>query len=152
MSTVAPSQKKLVTSSLDRPRRLSWTAVALSGVIAVLYSALFVIVRGVETGPRAAEVMDSTYGAYLFLTIAYVVSAIAYAVLDRRGVWLAGAVLQVVVIALFFMFGVGVLDYDLVVETTPIGVWAGVITGLEVVLLGVLGYLATLKPAGRHAA
>lgn len=48
--------------------------------------------RGVETDPAAA-VTVTTYGACLSLTIAYVVSTMAYAARDRRGIWLAGAVL-----------------------------------------------------------
>lgn len=151
MSTLAHPERTIVNPTLERHRQLRWAAVALSALVAALYGILFVIVRGVETGPRSAEVTDSTYGAYVFLAIAYVVSTLAYAALDRRAVWLAGAVLQVVVIGLFVVFGVGALEYELLVETTPIAVWAGVITGLQVVSLGVLGYLATLKPAGRHA-
>lgn len=152
MSTLAQSQRKLATPSLDRQRRLRWLATGLSAVVTVLYAVLFVVVRGLETGPRAAEVEDTTYGAYLFLMIAYLLGTIAYAVLDRPAVWLGGAALQVVVIALFFLFGTGALDYQLLVEETPVALWAIVITGLEVVLLGVLGYLFSLKPAGRHAA
>jgi hypothetical protein len=129
--------------------RLRRGVVAVSAIVTLLYAILFFVVRGIEAADAPGT--DSTYGAYLFLTIAYAVSTVAYAVRDRRGIWLAGAVLQVVVIGLFIVFGLGVFEYEVLVEATPIGLWAGVITGLQVVLLGALGYLATLKPAGRHA-
>lgn len=151
MHALTSPQRIVATPARQQSRRLRPAAVALSALTAILYAALFLVVRGVETDP-AVTVAESTYGAYLFLTIAYVVSTVAYAVWDRRGIWLAGAVLQVVVIGLFLVFGLGVFEYEVLVEAIPIGLWAGVITALEVVLLGVLAYLATLKPAGRHAA
>lgn len=154
MSTLAHPERSLVNPTLERHRQLRWAAVALSALVAILYGVFFVIVRGVETDP---DVSDATYPAYAFLAVAYLVSAMAYAALDRRAVWQAGAVLQVVVLGLFVVFGIGLLgpglfEYEILVEATPVGVWAGVITGLQVVLLGVLGYLASLEPAGRHAA
>lgn len=150
MSALTSPERTIATSALRQSSRLRPAAVTLSAIVAILYSVLFFIVRGLETAP-AWTGTDSTYGAYLFLAIAYVVSTVAYAVRDRRGIWLAGAVLQVVVIGLFVLFGMGVFDYEALVEATPIAVWAAVITGLQVVLLGLLGYLFTLKPAGRHA-
>jgi len=152
VSTASRPMQPLATAAPRTRRRLRWVAVAVSGIVAILYAALFVIVRGLETGPEAAQLMDNTYGAYLFLAIAYVVSTIAYAVRDRHAVWLGGAVLQVVVMILFVTIGVGVFEYDLLLDAMPIGLWSGVITGLEVVLLGVLGYLAMPSPTGRHAA
>lgn len=154
MSTVLRPRRTVLPAAEVYPR-LRRGAVAMSAIVTLLYAILFFLVRGVEAGEAAGT--ESTYGAYLFLTIAYLVSTVAYAALDRRAVWLAGAVLQVVVIGLFVGFGIGLLgpgvfEYEALVEATPIGLWAGVITGLQVVLLGVLGYLATLKPAGRHSA
>lgn len=149
MSTVLRPPKPTVVPSGGGYLRLRRGAVAVSAIVTLLYAILFFVVRGIET---AAPGTGTTYGAYLFLAIAYLVSTAAYAVRDRREVWLVGAVLQVVVIGLFVVFGLGVFEYELLVGATPIGLWAGVITGLQVVLLGVLGYLATRKPAGRHAA
>lgn len=154
MSTLTRPEGTLSTPPVERYRRLERGAVAVSALVTVLYAVLFFVVRAVEADPATT---DTTYGAYLFLAIAYLVSTVAYAVLDRRAIWLAGAVLQVVVLGLFIVFGIGLLgpglfEYELLVESTPVALWASVITGLQIVLLGVLGYLATLKPAGRHAA
>ena len=156
MSTLNRTEQVAVGSSPKRLRRLRGAAVGLSAVVGILYGALLVVVRGVESDATTV-VTDSTYGAYLFLAIAYLLSAGAYAVLDRRTIWLAGAALQVVVIALFLVFGVGLFgpglfDYEALAEATSVVVWAAVVIGLQVVLLVLLGYLATLRSAGRHAA
>lgn len=153
MSAESRPERPFATVVPERRRRIRWVAVAISGIVAILYAALFVIVRDLETGPDAAQLMDSTYGAYLFLAIAYVVSTLAYAVRDRHAVWLGGAVLQVAVMVLFVTIGVGVFDYELLLDAMPIWLWVGAITGLQVGLLALLGYLATPStPAGPHGA
>ena len=83
------SAEDAVSSTPERHRRLRGAAVGLSGIVAILLGVLFLVVRGVETD-TADGVTDSTYGAYLFLAITDAVCAGAYAVLDRRAVWLAG--------------------------------------------------------------
>ena len=62
--------------------------------------------------------------------------------------------MQGVVIGLFVVFGIGVFgpglfEYEALAEATPVVLWAVVITGLEVMLMGVLGSLATSTPAHR---
>lgn len=123
-----------------RARRLGAT---LCGVVALLYLILLFVVADAESG--AAE---NTYGAYLFLAVPYLIGAGLLAALDRRGLWVVGAAVQVVVIVLFVMFGAGafgpgqgVFDYD-ALSGLHMELWAAVITGAEVLLLGLLSYLA----------
>lgn len=117
----------------------------------MLYLILLFLVADAESG-----LSEDTYGAYLFLAVPYLVGAGLLATVDRRAVWIAGATIQVVVIVLFVMFGAGafgpgqgVFDYD-ALSGLHMGWWAAVITGAEVVLLGLLSYLAVTPQGVRH--
>lgn len=75
---------------------------------------------------------------------------------DRRPLWVIGAAVQVVIIVLFVLFGAGVFepergvfDYD-ALSGLHMGVWAVVITGAELILLGLLSYLALTPHHLRH--
>ncbi len=118
-------------------------AATLCGVVAALYLILLFLVADAESGAS-----ENTYGAYLFLAVPYLIGAGLLAVVDRRDLWIVGAAVQVVIIALFVMFGAGVFgpgqgvfDYD-AVSGLHMEWWAAVITGAEAVLLGLLSYLA----------
>lgn len=122
---------------------------ALSAGIGLLYVALLFLVADAEAG--AAE---NTYGAYLFLSVPYLVGAALSVIADRQWLWIAGAAFQVVVIGLFAMFGAGlwgpdqgVFGYD-ALAGLHMEVWAAVLTGAQVALFGLLAYLA-LTPIRR---
>jgi len=116
----------------------------VSGVVACLYVVLFVIVRDAEQAVVGGT--DDTFPAYAALAVLYLVGAVLLTVLERRWVWVTGAIVQVVVLGLFVFLGVGlrepgVFEYE-ALSDVPVAVWAAAITGLQLVLLGVLTYLA----------
>ena len=122
----------------------------LSAVVAALYLALLFLVHDAESQPDAV-VTDTTYGAYLFLAIPYLIGAVLAAVTDRRTLWVLGALLQVVVVVLFVVFAVGGSEHDALFEYEALSdlrmeVWATVITGAQVALFGLLSYLAMTRP------
>ena len=129
--------------SSGRRMATRYAAAALSGTVGVLYLVLLFLVADAEAG--AAE---NTFGAYLFLAIAYLAGAGLLLAFDLRPLWVVGALVQVAVIVLFVMFGAGafgpgqgVFDYE-ALRDLPMELWAAVITGGELVLLGLLTYLA----------
>lgn len=122
----------------------------LSTVIGGLYLVLLFLVHDAESRPDAV-VTDTTYGAYLLLAVPYLVGAVLAAVTDRRMLWVVGAVVQVLVLVLFVIFGVAVFDYE-ALGTLRMELWAAAITGAQVFLLGLLSYLAvTRDTSGRGA-
>lgn len=151
--TVDTRERGTLTHPSETGRlRTRYAAAALSGVIGVLYLVLLYLVADAEAGEA-----ENTFGAYLFLAVPYVAGAALLLLLDRRALWVVGAGVQVVVVVLFFMFGAGafgpgqgVFDYD-ALSDLPMELWAAVITGGEVVLLGLLLYLAATFPT-RHLA
>jgi hypothetical protein len=109
-----------------------------------LYGVFFVIVRDAEQAVVGGT--DDTFPAYAALAVVYLVGAVLLAVLDRRWVWVTGAVVQVLVLGLFVLLGVGlpgpgVFEHE-ALSDVPVAIWAAAITGLQLVLLGVLTYLA----------
>lgn len=133
--------------SEGRRRTVRRLAAALAFAVAVLYLVLMALVANAEAGRS-----ENTFGAYLFLSALYLVNGVLVAYRDKRNVYVLGMFVQVGVIALFVLFGVGVFGPG-VFQYEAVGrllmpVWAGVITGAEVVLLGVLSYLAVTAPHG----
>lgn len=125
-------------------------AAALSLGVGVLYAVLLFLVADAEAGRS-----ENTYGAYLFLAIPYLVGGVLLARLDRRGLWISTAVLQVVVLVLFVLFAVGgsrpgVFEYE-ALSGLHIAVWATVITGAQIVLLALAAYLAATSTGRRGA-
>ncbi len=154
MSTFGRSQDITPTVPATGHRGWGLVVVAISAIVAVLDGVFFLVVRRVEL---SSVVSDTTYGAYLILALVYLAASVAFAVLDRRWVWIAGAVLQVAVIGLFVVFGFGLLgpgqfDYDVLMAETPLALWAGVITGLQLVMLGVTAYVAVSERPRPRAA
>lgn len=132
---------------------IRYLTAALSAVVAVLYLVLFFLVSRAESLPGAV-VTDTTYGAYLFLAVPYLAGAFLLVVSDRRIVWALGAVVQVLALVLFLLFGLGafgpgVFEYQ-AVSHLRMELWAGAITGAQAVLFGLLVYLAVAvrRPAG----
>jgi hypothetical protein len=121
---------------LDLHRRLRHVATGISASLAVVYIWMFFAVRTAETGAR-----ENTFGAYLQLAVVYAAGALLLLLLDQRWVWAVGAGLQVVVITLFLVFGVAILDYDLVADL-PLRLWITLTAVGQLALLGLLGYLA----------
>ena len=133
MSTL-PGSRSSATVSVARLRLL---AQLLSAALAAAYLVLFLLVRDAE---RAEP--ENTFGAYVFLFLAYAACAVALTVWRGPVVALAAAALQVAVLVLFVVFGMGLLGpgvfaYD-VVRPLHMPVWAAGITTAEVVLLAVL--------------
>ena len=128
----------LQTSTFAHPaaplrRTLRYVSAAICASAAVLYLILFFTVRADEM----ASGVETTYGAYLFLFVPYAVGAVLLAVVDVRQLWAVGAVIQLAVVGLYAAFGTAA-DLSLA--------WGAVLTGLQVVLLALLAYLA-LTPA-----
>jgi len=129
----------------DGRKSIRYVAAALCGIVGLLYLILLFLVADAEFAPGAV-VSDTTYGAYLFLAVPYVVGAALLVAVDRRVLWAVGSAVQVLVIALFVMFGVGmfgpgVFEYD-ALSALRMELWAAVITGAQVILFGLLCYLA----------
>ena len=135
------------SASAGRRRFLRRLTAGLAFGIAVLYLVLLVLVAHAEAGRS-----ENTFGAYLFLSVPYLAGGVLLARLDDRRLYLLGAVVQAGVIVLFVLFGVGSGQHPGVFEYEALGrlhmeVWAAVITGAEVALLGLLAYLAaTARP------
>jgi hypothetical protein len=111
--------------------------------VAAAYLVLFFLVRAAERGEP-----ENTFGAYLFLFLAYAACAVALRIWWGPVVALLGAALQLAVLALFVVFGVGLLGpgvfaYD-AVRHLHMPVWAVAITAAQVVLLTVLVRLAVV--------
>jgi hypothetical protein len=139
-STLAPTHQ---------PRRtIRYVAAASAAAVAVLYVVLMLLVRGAELQPGATD--TTTYGGYIGLAVAYFIGAVILATVDNRLLHLFGAGVQVVVILLFVVFGVGLLGQGALenpaISHLPLGRWAAVITGAQVLLLAMLGYLADRRP------
>ena len=138
--------------STHRRRSVRYVAATVSAVTGALYLVLTFLVADAESVPGATD--GDTYGGYLFLAIPFVAGAVVLLVADRRALWAVGAAVQVLVIALFVLFGIGVFgpgvfEYE-ALSALPMELWAAAVTGLQVVLLGLLAYLA-LTPARPHS-
>lgn len=110
--------------------------------VAALYLLLFVLVADAEAGRS-----ENTFGGYVFLAVAYLVGGVLLAVLDNRLLYILGILVQVGVITLFVLFGIGSVEHPGVFEYEALArlhmpVWAGVILGAELALVGLLSYLA----------
>ncbi|MDN5797361.1 MAG: hypothetical protein L0H79_16625 [Intrasporangium sp.] len=138
------SQSTTSPSSHATRRTVRYIAAAASAVVALLYVVLMLLVKGAELQPGATD--TTTYGGYLGLAVAYFIGAVILASVDNRMLHLLGAAVQVVVILLFIAFGVGLLGQGALsnpaISHLPLGLWAAVITGAQVLLLAMLGYLA----------
>ena len=71
---------------------------------------------------------------YLMAAILYAVGAVLLAVFDQRGVWLAGAAVQLLVVGAWLWNGLHGVWNDTA--------WAIVISAVEMALLGVLLFLS----------
>ena len=150
--TMLTSEHRTFSRPSTHGRRLiRYVAAALSAVTGLLYLVLTFLVRDAESVPGATD--GSTYGGYIFLAIPFLAGAVLLSLRDRRLLWAVGAAVQVLVIALFVLFGIGVFgpgvfDYE-ALSGLPMEMWAEVVTGLQVVLFGLLAYLA-LTPLQPH--
>jgi hypothetical protein len=115
-------------------RTIRWIAAGVSAILVMLYAVLLFIVYQEETPPAG---QDSTYGAYIFLGLAYLIGTLALAVSERQAVLVVGIAVQVAVVVLYFVFG----------TAATVSMWWGVATvALEVVLFGLLAYLLATAP------
>jgi hypothetical protein len=132
------------SQSAGTRRTVRYVAAAMSAVVAILYVTLMLLVRNAELEPGATD--TTTYGGYLGLAVAYGIGAVILFTVDNRTLHLLGAGVQVVVLLLFIVFGVGLLGEGVfeneAISDLPIGLWAALISGAQVALLAMLGYLA----------
>jgi hypothetical protein len=141
----------VVPRATCRRALLRTVAAMLSGGIAVLYLVLMATVREAELPEYT---VDNTWGAYLLLAVPYLIGAVLLVLADRRALWVGGVLVQVAVLALFVLFGVGVsqpgvFGYEALADV-PVEVWAGVVSSAQVLLLGLLAVLA-LTPTAAQA-
>ena len=142
MTTIVSSHRLTGAGSFRRGQARR-AAALISGLLALTYIWMFFAIRATEL---AADV-ETTYGAYLFLTVPYVAGAALLLLLDLRVLWAAGAVVQMAVVTLFVTFGVAIFDYPEVADL-PLELWVATTLVGQVVLFGLLGYL-TLTPESR---
>ena len=134
MTTLSPPRgSNSVTTRRKSVRRV---AAVVSGLVTATYLWMFFAVRAAETG-----LSENTFGAYIQLTVIYLIGTILLVAMDRRWLWGVGAAVQVIVLALFATFGIAIFDYSAVADL-PLTLWAGVLTSAQLALLGLLGYLA----------
>ncbi len=143
-ATTGRHRGALQSRSPGTRRTVRYVAAGMSTVIALLYVALMLLVRNAELEPGATD--TTTYGGYLFLAVAYAIGAAILFFVDNRTLHLLGVGVQIVVLLLFIVFGIGLLGEGVfqykAVSHLPIGLWAALITGAQVVLLAMLGYLS----------
>jgi hypothetical protein len=157
MSTTTESER--VSAADGTRRRLRLVTTSLCAIVAVLYLVLAVLVARAQSSPDWT--MESIYGLYLFAAVPYLAGVVISIRVDRPVVWALGALGQVAMIAGFLWLGlqlVGprgpeeeptVFDYE-PLSGLGMGWWAAAIIAAQVVLLGVLSYLA-LVPSKRQA-
>jgi hypothetical protein len=127
---------------------------ALCGLVTVLYAILCYLVWDAEMA--AGIETDQTYVAYGMLAALYLIGTVLLGLVDRRPLWAVRAAIQLIVIALFVVIGAGVLQrseggvfgYE-ALDGLHIELWAAAITGLQVVLLGLMSHLAASRPVTR---
>ena len=135
---MSPTLTRAVRTSTDAARRLSARrgAAILSAIVTLTYAWMFFAIRTAETG-----LSENTFGAYLQLTVIYTIGTVLLLVTDHRWLWGIGAAVQVIVLALFATFGIAIFDYSAVADL-PLALWAATITTAQLLVLGLLGYLA----------
>jgi hypothetical protein len=144
MNATASHNSEVQVQSAGTRRTVRYVAAAMSAVVAVLYVVLMLLVRNAELEPGATD--TTTYAGYLALAVAYGIGAVILFVVDNRTLHLLGVGVQILVLLLFIAFGIGLLGEGVfeneAVSDLPIGLWATLITGAQVVLLAMLGYLS----------
>jgi len=150
MNVTAEHRSSDLQPQSDGSRRtVRYVAAGMSAAVALLYVVLMLMVRNAEMEPGATG--STTYGGYVGLAVAYAIGAVILFVVDSRMLHLLGAGVQIIALLLFVGFGVGLLGEGALENETishlPLGLWAAVITGAQVVLLAMLGYLADPRPA-----
>ena len=133
----------------DRRRTaLRYAGAGLCGIVAVLYVSFGFVVRTAER--ESAVPVDEMWPAFLIGAVPFLAGAVVLAIVDLRPLELAGAVVQAAFLIAFFWVGLGALA-DAPMTDIPSGIWAAAITGLQVLLLVLLGYLAATPEERRPA-
>lgn len=166
MSMTMESERLSATPPGTR-KRLRLATATLCGITAVLYLILALLVARAESTPEwtyaaqgGGRTMDSIYGMYVFAAVPYLVGGVLAVRLDRQVAWALGAWTQVAMIAGFLWLALQIIgprgpageptvfDYE---PLNGLGMawWAAAITATQVVLLGLLTYLA-LRPVHRQ--
>jgi hypothetical protein len=124
-------------SAFDARRRSArHLTAATCGIVTLTYVWMFIAVRAVE-----ADASENTFGAYLQLSLIYLIGTGLAIWLDNRVVWAIGAVVQLTVITLFLIFGMAIFDYALAADL-PLELWALTTLVAQVLLFGLLTWLA----------
>ncbi|MDN5791119.1 MAG: hypothetical protein L0H25_09665 [Micrococcales bacterium] len=144
MATASQQRGQASPPAMHHRRSIRITAAALSAFVGVLYLVLMFLVARVQLAPGVTD--NRTYVGYLVLAIAYLLGAGILFAVDRRILHILGAGVQVVVIVLFVLFGIGLLGPGVfeqrAISHLPLGLWAAVITAAQISLLALLAYLA----------
>jgi hypothetical protein len=116
----------------------------VAGALAAVAAALYVVVFFVQL-PHMHET-DNPAPAYLVLAALYAASAVLIALRDVAVVHWVGAAVQVVLVGMFFWLLAGLYregDESFILDMAALAI---AITAIQVVLLGLLTYLAISAP------
>ncbi len=120
-----------------RRRTIRYVAAAASAVTAILYFAIGIGVLKVVDGVSADAPSLLAFGAPA--GAAFVLGAVLLVALDRRILWVLGAVLQVLVIVVYIAVSAQ--------RTPPFETWGILIKVLQAAILAALVYLVLDTPA-----
>jgi hypothetical protein len=133
------SWKPLWSATGDaRRRRVRGWAAAASIAAAVLYVGIGVGVLKVVDEPSAGAATIDLFAFGLSAGAAFILGAVLLLLSDHRGLWLLGAVLQVVVLVMY----VAVAPQ----RTPPFEVWGILIKAFQAIILVALAYLVLHVP------
>jgi hypothetical protein len=125
-------------SAANSRSRVRYAASMICGGVAAFYLIYFFVVRAREMAVVPHQ--ESMAPVYLMAAILFLIGAVLLATVDRRGLWVVGAGVQVIVVGLYLWNGVHGVWND-----TP---WAIVISATESALFGLLVFLARGRPSG----
>ena len=124
----------------DRRRRdIRYLAAAASAATALLYFGIAAGVLKVVDEASSDGVDLVTFG--IAAGAAFVLGAVLLIALDHRGVWLLGAILQVIVIVMYVTVSTD--------RTPPFEQWGILIKVLQAAILAALSYLVVHQPMRR---
>jgi hypothetical protein len=136
MTGSMPSLRRFRGDLSDRRRFIRYTAAAASIVTALLYfgigAGLLIVVDETSADAPGLFEFGASAGA------AFVVGALLLLTLDRRVLWVLGALLQVGVIVMYVAVGQQ--------RTPPFELWGILIKAFQVGILGALVYLIVRPP------
>lgn len=140
----------MTSGDVREVRSAHWTVRIVAGALAAVAAALYVVVFFVQL-PHMHET-DNPAPAYLVLAALYAAGAVLIALRDVAVVHWVGAAVQVVLVGMFFWLLAGLYregDESFILDMAALAI---AITAIQVVLLGLLTYLAVSAPRTPTAA